>query len=642
MAFERNTTEKVRGDSLDIFISNLSKTLTNQITVRNAEDEFNFNKLVLEGNISLDEQLSYRKDQVKRVEDDPTERARLKNEISSLKNRIEQKKFSDEYLSKLTESESGISSVDSVINWLEDQKTTTSDTNILDTINQALLKHKAAKFELTKTLLSNQTEYATKDKSAEVIDKQIENVSSARTKALLSGDDTLVSSYDLQLQSLTKAKTENSIEKDIKNFAVSSITGYSTAVKLLDAYNSKVLSSDLNSGPIKIGDVTYASAKEFWTFKRDSYVSDSSGTGFFSQLNNELNLKVKTLASKNQLDKNALASAASEYDSLTGRPELAGYESRVATFKQDTLQTGVNILGDKIVNNYAVNLDVGKAVADLSSLTALGVATDAFYTKILTAAATTKSNQVNSILAAAQTALQNDPSLTPQQALDQAVKSGAGLVLSPEQLASMKETDIAANAAKTATEGKGGNDPRTTIPGGDQTNTPGATPNPTPTPATPPAAGAFNNYVIKHGDTLSKIASENGTTVEALAALNGIQNPNLIQAGASLKIPTGTVATPPTPAPVAPAPAPTTSTTTPAVNPPKAPAVQPNPTPVAATPPPAPKTTYNGTSIVDYLGSLGQDSSYAARAKLATSKGISGYAGTADQNTQLLKTLRGY
>lgn len=45
-------------------------------------------------------------------------------------------------------------------------------------------------------------------------------------------------------------------------------------------------------------------------------------------------------------------------------------------------------------------------------------------------------------------------------------------------------------------------------------------------------------------------------------------------------------------------------------------------------------------SIVDYLASRGQDSSYKNRKKLAEQYGISGYAGTAAQNNQLLKTLQ--
>ena len=46
------------------------------------------------------------------------------------------------------------------------------------------------------------------------------------------------------------------------------------------------------------------------------------------------------------------------------------------------------------------------------------------------------------------------------------------------------------------------------------------------------------------------------------------------------------------------------------------------------------------TSIVDYLKSQGQDSSYSARKKLAEERGITNYSGTAAQNTQLLNMLR--
>ena len=46
------------------------------------------------------------------------------------------------------------------------------------------------------------------------------------------------------------------------------------------------------------------------------------------------------------------------------------------------------------------------------------------------------------------------------------------------------------------------------------------------------------------------------------------------------------------------------------------------------------------TSIVDYLKSTGQDSSYANRKKLAGQYGISNYTGTADQNTKLLQKMQ--
>src|SRR5699024_12852830 len=45
-------------------------------------------------------------------------------------------------------------------------------------------------------------------------------------------------------------------------------------------------------------------------------------------------------------------------------------------------------------------------------------------------------------------------------------------------------------------------------------------------------------------------------------------------------------------------------------------------------------------SIVTYLNSIGVDSSYSNRAKLAKQHGISNYKGTAAQNTKLLNILR--
>jgi hypothetical protein len=48
----------------------------------------------------------------------------------------------------------------------------------------------------------------------------------------------------------------------------------------------------------------------------------------------------------------------------------------------------------------------------------------------------------------------------------------------------------------------------------------------------------------------------------------------------------------------------------------------------------------NGGSIVDYLNSTKKDSSFAARERMAASMGISGYTGSAAQNTQMLRSLR--
>ena len=50
------------------------------------------------------------------------------------------------------------------------------------------------------------------------------------------------------------------------------------------------------------------------------------------------------------------------------------------------------------------------------------------------------------------------------------------------------------------------------------------------------AFGSGQTYTIQSGDTLSDIAGRFGTSVAHLAALNGIENPDLIYAGDTIRI----------------------------------------------------------------------------------------------------------
>ena len=91
------------------------------------------------------------------------------------------------------------------------------------------------------------------------------------------------------------------------------------------------------------------------------------------------------------------------------------------------------------------------------------------------------------------------------------------------------------------------------------TVTPTSIPAFVPTPTSPPAAtaspaGPLDNYTIQPGDTLSGIAADYGVTVDELVAINSIDDPAQIAAGAVLSIPAGSSASPAPVETVAPAP----------------------------------------------------------------------------------------
>ncbi|GAA4708689.1 transglycosylase family protein [Pseudonocardia yuanmonensis] len=58
----------------------------------------------------------------------------------------------------------------------------------------------------------------------------------------------------------------------------------------------------------------------------------------------------------------------------------------------------------------------------------------------------------------------------------------------------------------------------------------------TPAPAAAPAAPAGGNYVVKAGDTLSKIAAANGKSWQQLAQANGLADANKLSIGQQLAV----------------------------------------------------------------------------------------------------------
>jgi LysM repeat protein len=60
-----------------------------------------------------------------------------------------------------------------------------------------------------------------------------------------------------------------------------------------------------------------------------------------------------------------------------------------------------------------------------------------------------------------------------------------------------------------------------------------------PTIPTADASANYTTYVVKRGDTLTKIAAAHSLTYKELAAFNGLSNPNLIKVGQVIKIPKG-------------------------------------------------------------------------------------------------------
>ena len=104
------------------------------------------------------------------------------------------------------------------------------------------------------------------------------------------------------------------------------------------------------------------------------------------------------------------------------------------------------------------------------------------------------------------------------------------------------------------------------------------------------SGAAALEHVVQPGDTLGALALRYGVTVEEIAEINYISNPNLIYVGATLRIPDSDGSTPATTVPTAVTSQPTSTTA------PPTPGAEPAPTTTTTTAPPAPQPTVPPTS----------------------------------------------
>lgn len=470
MAFNR-IKSKVYSKDLGNYIAAQIILLQNNRSTKNLESEAKFTNAVLNENLSYDQQLDYRKQQLAELDNsDKTEKRRLRGEIAKLNDLIEQKKYTDDYLVEVDQMNSGAQSIDETLKWLKNRLTNTTDMAIKSDINKEIADLNAKRYTLQISAITKQTEYANNNKTPEILDAQIEKVKKQRTSAALIGDDDLVATLDLQLQSLNKSKNESKINDISLKMAVDTIAGQS-ATGMLDAIDSAIKNAD-TANPITIDGIRYSSEQQFWQSQQGKYLNDRSSNGFFSRLKSEIADRMTYKQSKGILINDSLADVNKTYESLNAYPELKNYAEKIAQDNQAVLQTTADIRSNDILNEYYIKGDVNTAIKNLAYLKdKYGVDQTTNYQKIISAAAKDKQEQIQQILSTMNDLMSKNPGMSSGDALTAAIASGAGAIYSPETLAGTKASELIKGMADTAAAQQSGEDKTGTI-----TNNPTATP----------------------------------------------------------------------------------------------------------------------------------------------------------------------
>lgn len=460
MAFE---TEKLSGQT--VIATNLAGYINSQLTLLrnqqirlNNEAESRYQTAVLEQGLSLDDQLSYRQEQLKGAKD-KDERTRIRGEIASLKNQITSKKVTDDFLDQLESQNNGMQSIDATINWLKTTIANNTDPKIVSQLQTNLNTLEQQRFTLQKDTLDKATTFATNDKTESVLNDQISKVTSAKNKAILAGDDQYVATLNLQLQNLNKTLNEGKITKAISGLSVGALTGQS-ALATLDQINTQINSAD-TATPITVGGVSYNSPKDFWTAKLTDFLNDSTSNGFFTRYQNEISDKINYQVSTGTFKTDSLAMVRDAFNTIKGRPELSSYAEKINQVQQSTMDTTAQARATQVLNQFAIDLNAEKASNELSAIQNFyGVDMTTNYQKLVLAASQKKDEQLKSILSATASIMQQNPGMTQDKAFQQAIQQGAGATISPESQVTKTPTQQFQELNTQTTETAG---PKTTV-----------------------------------------------------------------------------------------------------------------------------------------------------------------------------------
>lgn len=570
-----------------------------------ALEETNFQRSVIDNDLTYQAQLDYRNAQIiaegEKKYPDIDFIDELKTSASSLKKMVRHRKFRDAYFTFLTDLASGRKAIEDHISYLQNSLADdTLDREIKDELENEYVKAIETKRTKDRQIIDSQISFYNQDGTAKSIDKAIEIVKSQLTQPDIQKDSALKASYEMQLKSLEKEKMEVGVEDKMTWMAVQLVgqDRKNPSLWKLETFGGFTDNAGTDM-PVNIGGVRYASEKEYWQVTMNNYVLNSFAGEYVNETKGEATLiwnkmgllpdtYIKNLLTTNQIIKN--------------QPELQNYQQVILSSVQDAITSALTFKARDLTAKYyldqpdiATEADYQKAKQELENLKvlfgddySLNPDIQALETKLIakrvqttkeilaTAAeyaeaegitlqeAIEKYGPTAAVELPAETFLEK----TPMEAAQEAVKAGEEAPAKYEEEKKAKE-----EAAKAAEP------------------TP---PAPTPTPA-PDVSPTGNTHLVRSGENASVIAAKYGVTVADLQKANPqysqfVSNPNYVQAGWTLNVPkTGA----PAPAP-APAPTPT-------------PEPKPEPTPTPEAPEPAYHTVASGETLwgiaQKYLGS---------------------------------------
>lgn len=548
-----------------------------------AKAEADFQSAVASGTLSPDAQVTYRQQMLAKAKSDPVPDI---DYITDLQNKLASAQLLAHNYDKTTalndkkaQAAAGLESNQQYLEDLQGMLDGENDPSVVKMIQDEITSTNNTILQARISLISSEASKGTTDQSTTELNKALDDANDEKASALAAGDTARAASMDVVISGINQQLVNIRIDSENNGLNINKNSKSGGSLGYVNQLLNLIATSD-STTPIQ-----YQGAG---SYRKIAYASEQAywqsvlgnylSTNFVKDIQSEYDDYVNNAAIVNKLiPSSVLDSVKSDFAQLSAMPMLAAYTTQLQQVQTEVLGTAVAKNAQAIVDNYGVDNNADSALAQLNDLsTKYGIDVSSYANKIIGSAA----KQTASGVSAYYTAISNYEA----QGMDyNSAKTQADKDLAAGKLTINQSSEELATETPSSVVNKINNAPAN--------NSSSTTP-----PVTTPIP---SNKEPNPAQQANEPANSPGVS-------SGLIKPT-------------------TPSNQAP-----TTSTTPAAA---------SSAPASSATPAAPKPKYTGNSIVDYLNSVGQDSSFDNRTKLAKQNGIQNYSGTAQQNLQLLGIL---
>ena len=340
----------------------VANSLSSVKAIRKSEQirkEAEFQRAISNG-LSHDAQVAMREAQLEKEKQssvpDTDYITNLEKSITDTKKLNRFNKYRTRYAENLGELSSGKINEEQYLSVLKSQLNGIDDPDLRLEIQNDIVTGESNVKKYRDTILGNQVKKAKYDGTKDALNEAISRVNVARAEALINNNEDEVTAYDETLSALNSQLSSTKIQDSITDFQVGSSTRGTNPVEKLNYINNQIQSADVNN-PIKIGDRTFTSAQQFWTLERDNFLSGNSQVfgNFFEELNKHVKNTIDTAAVRfGYPTQNVLDDAFATFNELRSKPEINPFVSRLDITQATVMSEAVDKLA-KTINDVATN-----------------------------------------------------------------------------------------------------------------------------------------------------------------------------------------------------------------------------------------------------------------------------------------------